>query len=85
MKQVFGATVLAAALIAGSAAMAQAPSGGSGPDSDAAGSLDKGEPRETYRSTGPGASSMSPGERRQMDQCTKFASWYYCKRQMLGR
>ena len=39
---------------------------------------------EQYRSTGPGASLMSPGERRQMDQCTKFASWDYCKRQMLG-
>ena len=37
-----------------------------------------------YRSTGPGASLMVPSERRQMDECTKFATWDYCKRRMLG-
>ena len=37
-----------------------------------------------YRSTGPGASLMVPSERQQMDECTKFATWDYCKRKMLG-
>lgn len=33
---------------------------------------------------GPDAYNMHPDERAQMSECTKFASWSYCKRQMLG-
>lgn len=85
MKRMFGAAALVVALTAGGAAMAQTTSGGSGSDSGAAGSSGMGETKETYQSTGPGASGMSPEERKQMDQCTKYATWDYCKLRMLGR
>ncbi len=38
-----------------------------------------------YTYTGPGASLMSREERAQMDRCAAFASWDYCRDEMLGR
>lgn len=33
---------------------------------------------------GVGAAQMTPEERAQMSQCTRFASWPHCRAEMLG-
>lgn len=42
------------------------------------------KPGDNAMDWGVGAYSMSPDERAQMADCTRHASWEYCRRQMLG-
>ncbi len=42
------------------------------------------EPGENPMDWGPGAAGMDPEERAFMSECTKYASWSYCKTELLG-
>lgn len=42
------------------------------------------KPGDNAMDWGVGAYNMSPDERAQMSACTRYATWEYCRRQMLG-